>query len=184
MEEKIVDEIWKDIAGYEGLYQVSNMGRVKSVDTKIISKNGVIKNKKGKIRKLLNHNNGYKIIRLVLSDRIKYVHRLVLETFSPIEDMENLEINHKDCNKSNNHLENLEWSTHKENIIHSVKQGRHPKGEAVGSAKLTEEDVKWIRLNYIPFDKNFSVNAIAKKFGRGKNTIQAIVKRRTWKHIP
>lgn len=103
-------EIWKDIKGYEGLYQVSNLGRVRS-----LPRNGTVK----EIRLLKQHvkNSGYYIVILSKNNnqKCKTVHRLVAETF--IENPKGyLVVNHKDENKKNNNVDNLEWCTQKYNI--------------------------------------------------------------------
>lgn len=99
-----MEEIWVDIKGYEGIYQVSNLGRVKNVQ-------------RNKIRKL-NSVNGYYQITLSKNGvkKNRMVHRLVLENFCPVENMENLQVNHIDENGFNNCLTNLEWLTAKENV--------------------------------------------------------------------
>lgn len=112
-------EIWKDIKGYEGLYQVSNFGRVKS-----IPRNGTILKERilqPKISKQgyyeVNLNNKYK-------RKMMKVHRLVAEAF--IFNYNNLPfVNHKDFNTLNNNVKNLEWVTPKENTLYSKKLGRY-----------------------------------------------------------
>ena len=105
-----MQEIWKDIRGYEGLYQVSNMGRVKS-----------LRNNKGEkrelIKKLHDTKNGYLDICLHKDAfrKIFLVHRLVISTFKPIDNMNKLQVNHINENKTDNRLENLEWCTAKYN---------------------------------------------------------------------
>lgn len=107
-----MEEQWKDIKNYEGLYQVSNFGRVKSLPRT---------NKKRKIKKEIikvftKSPNGYLKAGLSKEGKTKYyfVHRLVAEAFIP--NLENKPcVNHKDCNKKNNNLSNLEWVTHEEN---------------------------------------------------------------------
>lgn len=106
-------EVWKDIEGYEGFYQVSNLGRIKS-----IPRNGTIKNSK-----ILKQNvvGGYGQIALQKRGKIKYekVHRLVAKMF--ISNQNNLpEVNHIDGNKLNNNVSNLEWVTTRDNQLHSV----------------------------------------------------------------
>ena len=117
-------EVWKDINGYEGYYQVSNLGRIKSLDRMTnnqygeyfmkgrILKNSTIKDK-GYCRVSLNNGNG-KIS--------KRVHRLVAEAFI-LNPKNKPEVNHKDGNKLNNCVSNLEWCTNKENIEHSIRTG-------------------------------------------------------------
>jgi hypothetical protein len=109
------EEIWKDIEGYEGLYQVSNLGRVKSLERKVNGKWGKMKIKE-KILVAVNDKDGYKIVTLCKGGKQKVgkIHRLVAKTF--ISNPNNfLYINHKDENKSNNNVDNLEWCTAKYN---------------------------------------------------------------------
>lgn len=104
-------EIWKDIVGYEGLYQVSNLGRVKSLG------NGKTHNSKERILKARKETNGYLRITLTKDGKQKKytIHRLVATAFIPNPD--NLPIvNHKDEDKLNNRIENLEWCDAKYNI--------------------------------------------------------------------
>ena len=101
-------EIWKDIKGYEGLYQVSNLGKVKSLK------------KHQKILKLSDNGRGYMFVGLSKNNKRKNknVHRLVAETF--ISNYDNLlQVNHKDGNKNNNSVDNLEWVTQKQNLQHA-----------------------------------------------------------------
>lgn len=110
------NEIWKDIPGYEGIYQVSNFGRVKSVE-RYSNDNKRKRLLKEKILKQGNHKLGYKNIHLVKDgvEKILSIHRLVALAFIPNPD--NLPfINHKDENRSNNYLDNLEWCTQKYNV--------------------------------------------------------------------
>ena len=106
-------EIFKDIKDYEGLYQISNFGRVKSVSRKRIDRNQILEERILKQRK---KENGYLIVNLSKLDIDKkmYVHRLVAQTFIP--NPNNLQqVNHKDENKMNNKVDNLEWCTQRYN---------------------------------------------------------------------
>lgn len=108
-----MEEIWKDIKGYENLYQVSNFGNVRPKARIVESKNGVVKEINGKILKKWEDKKGYLYVSLCKNGESKNytVHRLVLTAF--IENKDNLPcINHKDENKQNNKLENLEWCTY------------------------------------------------------------------------
>lgn len=113
-------EIWKDIQGYEGLYQVSNLGRVKSLEKSITMIDGRTRRQKEKILKLQVSKHGYNVITLWNSKIPKQfkVHRLVAVAF--IDNLDNLpQVNHIDENKLNNKVENLEWCTALENNLHS-----------------------------------------------------------------
>lgn len=114
-----MEEIWKNIEGYEGLYQVSNLGNIKSL--KKHRYNGInyyIQNEK--LLKLQNDKNGYKVINLYKNKHIKNfkVHRLVAQAFIPNIEKKS-EINHIDGNKQNNRIDNLEWCTETENMKHA-----------------------------------------------------------------
>ena len=109
-------EIWKDIVGYEGMYQVSNMGRVRSLDRIIVYKDGRVWNCKGRILSIHDNGKGYKFVRLSKYGKPKqeYIHRLVATAF--IDNQDNLpEVNHKDENKENNCVYNLEWCSREYN---------------------------------------------------------------------
>lgn len=134
---------------------------------------------------MYQHENkqGYKELYLYTEDGRKCfkVHRLVLSTFNPIseEDMKVLQVNHKDGNKGNNNLDNLEWCTRSENLLHAFSTGLEakPKGEKNPKHKLTEQEVREIceRLQ----DKESGVN-IAKIYGVSKSCISSIKNKRTW----
>ena len=123
----IEEEVWKDISGFEGYYQVSNKGRVRSLDRKVWSeKRGAFYSHKGKVLKL-TESRGY--LHITLRKNYKpitmQVHRLVAEAFIP--NPKNLEyINHKDENKNNNRLENLEWCTPKYNVYYGENSRIRP----------------------------------------------------------
>ena len=116
MGEIMKKEYWKSVVGYEGLYEVSNWGRVKSFDTYRKGINGSIRCCKGKIIKYQKTKHGYLQVGLWKNGQCKhyYVHRLVAEAFIP--NPNNLPIiNHKDENKQNNIVSNLEWCTYQYN---------------------------------------------------------------------
>jgi NUMOD4 motif/HNH endonuclease len=158
----IIKEIWKDIRGYEGLYQVSNHGRIKHI-------------KKNRLLKLINRGSGYLCVTLSKNNckKIKYVHLLV--GFSFVKGYKKgLQINHKDGNKLNNNCWNLQWVTAKENIIHAFKNKLNEgnRREKNGQCKLTEKQVKEIKS----LEGKFTQKEIAIKFGVVQQTISYVLK--------
>jgi len=117
-----MQEIFKDIKGYEGLYQISNLGNVKSLERLIIKKNNRNNIKKTTINKSHICDTGYYAIRIKKGNISKMfkVHRLIAIAFIPNPENKP-QVNHIDGNKLNNDISNLEWCTNKENAIHAYK---------------------------------------------------------------
>lgn len=126
-------EEWKDIKGYEGLYQVSNLGRVKSLDRYITKSNGVVQFKKGIIKTPKVNSDEYHTVTLSKNGRNKTIgiHILVAQHFIPNPENK-LEVNHKDFDRKNNSVNNLEWCTHQENIKYSADNGRYKMRNYIG----------------------------------------------------
>jgi hypothetical protein len=169
MEEEI--EYWKDIAGYNGFYQISSFGRVKSF--KYDKANGrILKYRKNKL--------GYLQISISKNKKSKtfLIHRLVGIAFIPNPENKP-EINHKDNDRSNNKQSNLEWNTAKQNAEHKVKQGRCniPKGEKCTSSKLSEKQVEEIKS----YKGNLSQKELGKLYGVSQANISSIVTNKSWK---
>ena len=117
-------EIWKDIEGYEGLYQVSNMGRVKSLGNNKTRKEKILKNSKGSI--------GYLQVGLYKEGKVKYfrVHQLVASAFIPNPD--NLpQVNHRNEDKTDNRVENLEWCNRSYNTNYGTRNERIAKAQSI-----------------------------------------------------
>lgn len=110
-------DVWADIPGYEGSYQVSRNGRVRSLDRVVKYRNGAVHNYRGAVLKEKVMPNGYAVVRLTLNDVVEnaLVHRLVAQSFVPNPDGKP-HVNHKDQNRLNNDASNLEWCTARENI--------------------------------------------------------------------
>ena len=129
------NEIWKDVVGYEGYYQVSNLGRIRSCEREAICKNKSLRTVKSKILKQHLDNYGYCIISLSLNNKkhTKTIHRLVAEAFIP--NLENKPtVNHINETKTDNRVLNLEWATHAEQACHGTRPSRIS-GENNGNAK-------------------------------------------------
>lgn len=130
-------------------------------------------------------NRGYLRISMNIDKKcyMKSIHRLVAESYIP--NPNNLpEVNHKDGDKLNNNVSNLEWITKSNNIKHSydvlkrIRKGA--KGEKSGKSKLTNEQVEYVRQHYKPYHKEYSLEALAKKFGVKSNTLHYIIHNKTW----
>lgn len=168
------NEIWKDIPNYEGLYQVSDLGRVRSFDR--IDALGRLR--RGRI---LKHSIvlGYNKLTLCGRDgsrkEIK-VHRLVMLAFCGWSD---LQVNHINGIKTDNRLENLEYVTNRENSIHAVEMGLIKKGEAARASKLTEIEAMEIKYS----NKGLTQKEVAAKYGVDHTAVSRIRREKTWKHI-
>ena len=187
-DQSLSQEKWIAVVGYEGLYEVSNFGRVKSINRFVTCINGFVKPIVGRILKLGMNNGGkgYHSIGLNRYNRVSMclVHRLVAAAF--IDNPDNKPyVNHIDCDTKNNYPDNLEWCTAKENMHHAWDNGLMSlppvfKGEEHHRAKLTETDVIDIRKRIIVGDKH---KDIAADYSVSKGTIGFINRRETWTHI-
>lgn len=174
-------EIFLPVKGYEGLYKVSNLGRIKRLEYKQKNPNSeTFCLHKEKLLKTKIDRHGYEIIGLCSNSIKKYfsVHRLVAKSFLP--NKENLPcINHKDNNPKNNNLNNLEWISWVGNIKYKIDCGRQIRGVDVNTNKLSEKQVIKIRS----IKNNLTYKQIAIKYNVNETTIGSIKRRETWKHI-
>ena len=121
----MTEEIWRPVVGYEGLYEVSSLGRVRSLDRYVKYSNGRINLHKGRILSPGKDTNGYLFVILTCNGKHKLirVHRLVAQTFiSNPDDL--IEVNHKDEDKTNNSVDNLEWCDRKYNLNYGTARIR------------------------------------------------------------
>jgi len=166
-----IKEIWKeiDIPGYF----ISNLGRLRG--------------RSGKVLNLYINHEGYYAICLRFGGKNSKakalkIHREVAKAFIP--NPNNLRVvNHKDGNKLNNCVNNLEWCTDSENTIHAYKTGliKAQRGCNKIGSKLTEKEVIWIRKHYIPKDPNFGCRALAKKFNMKHSNISRLIHKLKYK---
>lgn len=176
-------ERWKDIKGYEGYYQISDMGRVKSIERIIESGQHYLTERKNKeiILKQSLSKCGYPQICLQKNGIKKTLttHRLILNTFIGDSD---LECNHKDGNKQNNKLENLEWVTQSENEKHAYRTGlKSKRGEKNCFAKLTQKAVMDIRGKIKDKENTKKYRTIiADSYNVTERTISRIVNNENW----
>ena len=172
--EDLNGELWKSTGGnmYESDYQISTFGRVKS-----------IKDGRERILKPSVDKDGYLQIALSKNGNVKKfkIHRLVAPAFIPNPDGKS-QINHRDGNKMNNHVDNLEWNTDRENNLHAIKTGLR-KYQKNSNRTLTNEQVTWCRKVYIPFDSEFGSTALANKFGISQPCMNSILHSKTYKDV-
>jgi hypothetical protein len=168
-------ENWKPIKGYEEVYEISSHGRVRRILSRTSGKAGHIM--------VGGLTHGYRSITLTKDGSSKgyTVHRLVAQHFLNPSKKANAQVNHKDGNKLNNIVDNLEWVTPLENNQHSTKYKLRPRGEQHGQHKLTEEQIQDILLNY--GKDGISYRTLAKKHGVSHTMIEVIVKRIYWTHV-
>lgn len=178
-------EIWKDVKDYEGLYKISNLGRVLSVERDSIDKNGFKHHVKAKILTPRKHNHGYRYVTLCKTGSyINFlIHRLVGIHFID-NPKEKRCINHKNGNKTDNVEANLEWCTHGENNLHANKNGLVDRnGEKNGKAKLTVQQVKYIRSNYVKGSKDLNCKYFAEMFDVSEGAVNSVVLNKSWYNV-
>lgn len=184
-------EIWRDIKGYEGYYQVSTLGRVRSLDRTIKVIKTSPKGKvfvserfyKGKIMSYKKLEKFYPSVALSKHGKNKHfmIHKLVAETFIPNIESKKC-VNHINNVKYDNRIENLEWCTYSENSLHAVNYSKTwYLGEQQKNSKLTEKDVYMI-LDLLR-QKNYKQKHIASFFGVTPSIISTIKLNTAWKYI-
>lgn len=172
-------EEWRDIAGYEGKYQVSTLGQVRSLTRVVSHRNGSCP-KYGRLLKQSPNTKGYLLVGPTVNrvQRTRPVHRLVAETFIPRPEGAS-EVNHKNGVKTDNRVENLEWVSADANMKHAVANGlRALGGGAAHWAKLTEKDIPDIRRR---IELGDSLASIGRLYGVDHSAIRAIKTGRSWR---
>lgn len=172
--DNIGGEIWCDVEGYDGDYQISNFGRVKSF-------------KQGKCIILKpGYKSGYLWFSLSKNNKRTFnaAHRLVAKAFIPNPDNKP-QVNHLDGHPLNNHVSNLEWATGAENQQHAITNGlfTHKKGTECYQAKLTTKLAEWVLSVYKRGDKQFGARPLARKLGLDRGIINNLVHGKTYRDI-
>ena len=181
--EENTPERWLAVVGYEGFYEVSDLGRVRSLN-RIVRGNGFCTQlRTGRILRPDSRRHGYQMVMFSsCSVRTReLVHRVVLKAFCGLP-LPGMQADHIDCDPSNNRLSNLRWVTPAENQRHSIAKGRRAdfRGENHGQSRLTDSDVREIRRQYA---SGIRTVRIAETFGIHPGTALSIAKRRYWKHV-
>lgn len=174
MEETWRKLVYPNIPDDINRFEISTYGRLKNVKTQYIYNPSVL-------------SSGYYSVRTTLGKRNNKLHILIHKAvaYTFLKNPNNLpEVNHKDGNKLNNCVENLEWCTSHENQQHKYDIGLFDKKlisyENNHNAKLTFENVKYIRENYVPYSREFGSRAMSRKFNVDKTTILSVLNNRTW----
>jgi len=166
------NEVWESVVGYDGRYMVSNIGRVYSIKTNKYLKQNI--------------RSGYPSVKLQFncSKKTYSTHRLVAAAFIKNESGKR-EVNHRDGDKENNHVLNLEWATPSENMSHAVKNGLvslpSQMGESHSQSKLTNENVILIRLLG---RMGKPINHLSAVFGVSSPAVSMAANYKRWNHLP
>lgn len=169
-------ELWRDVPEYEGLYRVSDQGRVMS----LVGPHG---ERRERILKPGIGSHGYFLVTLCKNGKIRShnIHRLVLRAFKRPMRKDQTVTRHLNGIRTDNRLCNLAWGSPRENQTDRVLHGTDNRGERYGLAKLTERDVLEIRRRYA--GEGISQRKLAREFGLHQTHIGDIVNRKCWAHI-
>jgi hypothetical protein len=174
-------EEWRSVPGYEGVYEVSNLGRVASCFRQTPCSRHGTRTYPRRVLKLRPTSGGYVRAGLAYggTTRTLLVHRLVAMAFlgPPPEGME---VCHNNGQRADNRATNLRWDTRVNNHADMAAHGTAMRGERQHQAKLTEDKVRHIRRSYA---EGVSRAALAKQHGVAWSTIQAVTARRNWRHV-
>lgn len=180
----MIQEIWLSIPGHVGMYEVSNLGEIRSLNRVVIGKGGSTYIRCGKVLKKILNSNGYYVIGLCINGKSKMckVHRLVAQVFLPNLN-DHPQVNHIDGNKTNNIVSNLEWCTNAENTQHAYNSGLKfgSVGSKNGNSKLNEIDVETINIRLANGE---SARSLAKIYGVHHSLLSLIKQRKIWSHVP
>jgi hypothetical protein len=175
-------EQWKPVVGFVGFYEVSNYGNIRSLGRVRNGRSGCNRSCPGKRLSPTLSGRGYQSVQLwsASASGRKYIHRLVADAFLPNPEGKS-EVNHKDGNKLNNHITNLEWATPSENKLHAFRSGLNSKASGSDSpfARFTEEQIRQIRS----LAGSHSRAEISRMFKCNPSTISGIILNYYYKNV-
>lgn len=173
---EILHEEWRDVVGREGLFQVSDQGRVRSLPHGVRHWCGRTIDRPGAIVKQSRHSGGYLVVSL-RDDKKHYVHRLVMEAF--VGEHGGRDVNHIDGNKSNNCLGNLEYCDRLHNVRHAIASGLQDNGgEGNGMSKYTADEIRAAHRMVL---EGATQAEASRATGVAVGTIQQVVTGKQWK---
>lgn len=173
-----MEERWRSVVGYEGVYEVSDLGRLRRVRP-------ARGTSAGRLLKPSVSTDVYPRANLWRDGRPRsvLVHRLVAAAFLG-EPNVGSQVNHRNGDKTDNRVANLEWTTAAANLTHARSTGLNSsEGEGHGHSKLTAEQVAYARRVYVFRDPTRSMTALAHRFGVDATTMRNAIRGRTWKHV-
>ena len=178
------DKEWRPVLGFEGLYEVSSCGSIRSLQridrTKSRCGNLYTRTLSSVLLKpALIHGYRYVILRKDGKSVNKKVSRMLCEAFHG-PSVKGMQAAHLNNVRDDDRVDNLIWATNKENSAHKLIHGTQPMGETSPNAKITEKQVKDARARHA---RGESFGSIARSFGVGRKTISRAVYRETWKHV-
>jgi hypothetical protein len=178
----MMDEIWLPVNGFEGSYEVSNLGRVRSLDRVVNGRWGKPRFYEGKFMAQRSSSTGYALVSLSRPrerQQVATVHRLVAIAFIPNPEGKP-QVNHVDGVKTNNNVKNLEWSTNQENVTHAYRIGLSAQGVDHPAAKLTPELIQKAKELR---ETGHTYAAIGRMFGLNYTVISKALRGVSWKHL-
>jgi hypothetical protein len=175
----MLKERWKPIVGFTGYYEVSNMGRVRTVSHFVRKGNGV-RYVQGRLRTLQPVDGGYLKVRLYKNDtgHNRWVHRLVARAFLR-NPQHKPEVHHRRDPKRNNAVTNLKWVTVAEHARLTRLEGKIRRGSYNGRSELNTRQITEMR----ELRRHQTLRQLATRYGVGESCVSMIVRRRRWKHI-
>lgn len=180
-EASLPGEEWRPIPRWEGFYEASNLGRIRSVDREVTGGWGKPRTAPGKVLRQQPNDRSYAhvILKRESKSTKRGVHRLVCMAFYGVP-ASHMHVNHIDGDPSNNRVENLEWCDASHNMLHSYRTGLNSsEGEKNSQAKLTADKVRAIRR----LAGSHSCASIARRYGISHSSVSMIVARKRWGHV-